>query len=94
MTDGYERLLELTRLQAQLVREGRFVEYAAVGEAWESVAKELPDAPPAEAEPFLREATALVAATETALRANVSALAVAIGHLNRGRHAIASYAKA
>jgi hypothetical protein len=92
--EGYERLLELTRLQSQLVREGRIVEYVVVGEAWNSVASELPETAPKEAEHLLREAVALVDATQAALGANASALAEAIGHVGRGRHAIASYAKA
>ncbi len=57
MIESYEQLRELTRLQAELIRDGRIVEALAVGEQWDLVAASLPEQPPVEALPLLEEAT-------------------------------------
>jgi hypothetical protein len=92
MTGAYERLRELTRLQTELIGDGRLVEAIAIGERWDALAASLPEQPPAEALPLLEEAFALTAANATALAGYASALVQDVQHVQRGRQAIASYA--
>jgi hypothetical protein len=94
VTAQYERLRELTRLQAELIGTGRLVEAIAIGEQWDIVAASLPEQPPVEALPLLEEALALTAANAKALLAYTSELARDFAHVQRGRQAIASYARA
>jgi hypothetical protein len=94
MIDGYERLRELTRLQAELIGDGRLVEAIAVGEQWDLVAASLPEQPPSEALPLLEESMALTAANAAAIAGYTSELARELDHVHRGRQAIASYARA
>jgi hypothetical protein len=94
MTGGYEHLRELTRLQAELIGEGRLPEAIAVGEQWDAVAASLPDQPPAEALPLLEEALALTAANVNAIAGYAASLLRDFEHVDRGRQAIAAYARA
>jgi hypothetical protein len=93
MIEGYEHLRELTRLQSELIGNGCVVEAIAVGEQWDTVAASLPEQPPVEALPLLEEAMALTAANAIALAGQTSGLARDVDHVQRGRRAIASYAK-
>lgn len=94
MTGRYEHLRELTRLQAELIRDGRFVEASAVGEQWDAVAASLPEQPPVEALPLLEEAFAITVANAKAIAEHAAGLARNVEHVQRGRQAIASYARA
>jgi hypothetical protein len=94
MTAGYEQLRELTRLQSELISDGRLVEAIAIGEQWDIVAASLPEQPPADALPLLEEALALTAANAQAIADHAAALVQDVQHVQRGRQAIASYSRA
>jgi hypothetical protein len=94
MIESYEQLRELTRLQAELIRDGRIVEALAVGEQWDLVAASLPEQPPVEALPLLEEALAVTAANADAIATAAAGLVRESQHVQRGRQAIASYARA
>lgn len=94
MTDAYRHLRELTRLQSELIGDGRIAEAIAVGEQWDAAAAALPAEPPAEALPLLEEALIATAANANAIAAHAAALVQDVQHVQRGRQAIASYARA
>ncbi|HZQ82079.1 MAG TPA: hypothetical protein VFB25_08895 [Gaiellaceae bacterium] len=86
MTEAYERLRELTRLQRELLAAGDLEHAVLVGRAWHALASSLSDAPPA-------DALALLAETHALVQANEAALAAGLEHVERGRRALASYAR-
>jgi len=94
MTVGYDRLRELTRLQAELIGAGLYHEAIAVGSQWTAHASTLPAVAPEEALPLLEEALAIAAGNAATLAAGAAQIAAQIEHVGRGRRAIASYAQA
>jgi len=88
----YERLLELTRSQQELITGGRWDEAVAAGEAWQQIADTLPGEPPEEARTLLEQAASLAWSNTASIEAHVTAIARELEHLGRGRRAIASYA--
>ncbi len=94
MTTPYERLLELTRLQQELVTGGRWPEAVAAGEAWQRLVDTLPAQAPPEAQAILEEAEALAWANTAAIEAVAATVSHDLEHVRRGRRALTSYATA
>jgi hypothetical protein len=94
MTERYQRLLELTRNQRVLIDDGDWAGAAALGTAWEKLVASLPEQAPAEARAVLEEAASIAWSNTAALQALAAAVSNELGHLGRGRRAIASYAGA
>lgn len=94
MTAPYERLLELTRLQQELVTGGRWPEAVAAGEAWQRLVGTLPAQAPPEAQAILEEAEAIAWANTAAIEAVAATVSHDLQHVRRGRRALASYAAA
>lgn len=90
----YERLLELTRQQQELVAGGRWPEAVAAGEAWQQLADTLPGQAPAEAHAVLEEAAAIAWSNTAAIEAFAATASRELEHVGRGRRALASYAAA
>jgi hypothetical protein len=94
MSGDYERLLELSRLQAELVASGRVPESTIVAAEWQALAATLPPNAPEEARRLLEEAGALTAASADSIAAQASAIAREAELLERGRRAFDGYARA
>lgn len=88
----YERLLELTRCQQELITGARWDEAVAAGEQWQQLADTLPDEPPEEARTLLEQAADLAWSNTATIEAHAAAVVRELEHLGRGRRAIASYA--
>jgi len=93
MNHAYDRLRELTRLQAELLAAGLLDEAILVGTQWQRHAATLPGQAPAEARPLLEEALALAAANAATIAARAAQVAGELEHIALGRRAIASYAQ-
>ncbi len=90
----YERLLELTRSQQELIAGGRWPEAVAAGEAWQQLVDTLPDRAPEEARALLEQAEEIAWSNTASIEAHAAALARELEHVGRGRRALASYAVA
>lgn len=90
----YERLLELSRAQLELVLAGRFAEVHEVAAAYGDLVAALPDRPPRDAAPLLVEAESSVRTAIGATLAAMEAAQTALARLAEGRRALDSYAPA
>jgi hypothetical protein len=95
MNGAYERILELARLEAELVDTGRLEELAAVWAERDSITSQLGAAPPpAEAREPLLEAERIGRATHERICELLQELGEQIGQLSTGRRAVSGYAGA
>lgn len=90
----YERLLELTLAQQELVTGGRWTEAVSAGEAWQEIADTLPGQAPEEARAVLEEAARIAWSNTAAIEAHAALVARELDHIRRGRQALAGYAAA
>ncbi len=91
MSWPYEELLELARLEQELVDARRFEELEALGERWESLTAALPDPTP-EDRKLLEEIELTVWTTVAATRLELEETMRLMSLLERGRRANGSYA--
>ena len=94
MTSPYERLLELTRFQQELITGGRWPEAVAAGEAWQRLVDALPAQAPPEAQSLLEQAESIAWSNTAAIEAFAAAVSHDLEHVGRGRRALASYTTA
>jgi len=87
----WSRLLELARIEATLVEEGRWEDARQLGAEREALLRRLP-APPPEARADLEAALALVESSAAATAAAMAEVRETLAHLAVGRQAIAAYA--
>jgi ATP-dependent Clp protease ATP-binding subunit ClpA len=88
----YERLLELARLERELVAEGRWDEIAELAAEREALVLTLPESAPAEAQPALEEALRVVSQTSDAIGAVLEELRRELAGLRVHRRVASSYA--
>lgn len=92
MTDPYSRVLELARLERELVVAGDWAALEAVGSEQADLRGALPESPPPAALALLEEAARLVATTARIIEAQVEDVREELVGLRRGRTAVAGYA--
>ena len=90
MTDGYEALLTLARLEQELVDAGRFDELDGLAAQWQEVAAGLGDPTPDD-RALLEEIELTVWTTVAAVRLVHEDTARLLSLLDRGRRAIGTY---
>jgi hypothetical protein len=91
LNEPYERILELARLEAELVDEGRLEELAAVWAERDELVASLTARPPESAREPLLEADRVVRATHERICALLQELGEQIGQLSSGRRAASGY---
>lgn len=91
MSRAYEQLLELARLEQELVDERRFDELEALGQRWAELTANLP-APAPEDRKLLEEIELTVWTTVAATRLELEETARLMALIERGRRAIGGYA--
>ena len=92
LLDPYFRLLELARLERELVVAGDWEALEAVGAEQAALRGALPDRPPPLAGPLLEEAARLVATTACIIDSRLVDVREELVGLGRGRTALAGYA--
>lgn len=92
MTDPYDRLLMLARLERELVVAGDWEALEVVGLEQLELRRSLPVRPPLSARPLLEEAARLVATTARIIDSRLVDVREELVGLGRGRIALAGYA--
>jgi len=90
MSRQYEELLELARLEQELVDQRRFEELEQLGERWAELSARLPEPAP-EDRKLLEEIELTVWTTVAATRFQLEETTRLMALLERGRRAIGSY---
>ena len=90
MSKPYEQLLELARLEQELVDQGRFAELDALGPRWAELTANLP-APAPEDRKLLEEIELTVWTTVAATRLELEETARLSALIERGSRAIGGY---
>lgn len=89
---GYERLLELARLETELLLDpDRWDELAELDAERQKIVAALPAQAPDEAFPLLLEAAAIVAGNEARLDEALRGVRAELAHHKRGRQALSAY---
>jgi len=91
MNDPYERILELARLEAELVEQGRLEDLAVVWSERDALTEQLNGRPPASARDALTEADRIVRATHDRICVLLQELGAQIGQVSSGRRAVSGY---
>jgi hypothetical protein len=90
---AYDLLLVLARREASLVDEGRWADVVALWDQREALQASLPETPPAEAAPALREALEVAGSTEARLQAELADVAAELRRLAESRRAAIAYSQ-
>jgi hypothetical protein len=93
LVSEYERLLLLTRREAELVATGDLEEIGGLHEERNRIRATLPETPPADAKPLLEEALRLMRSTEGVLAAALAATGDELRRLGEGRRAVQAYGR-
>jgi hypothetical protein len=92
VTRGYAQLVELLEAEAELLRDRRYEEVPALQAERDALMATLPANPPAAARPLLERARQLLLDNTTRITIARAEVASSLGHLGRGRRAVAAYA--
>jgi hypothetical protein len=91
MIEPYARLLELALLESSLVSDGRLDDLPPLWAERAEIVARLPEVPPADAVPTLRQEQTVVRGTQAALEATIAGLREELRGVGRGRRAAAGY---
>ncbi|MFN8224893.1 MAG: hypothetical protein U0R50_16790 [Gaiellales bacterium] len=87
----YTRLVELARIEAELVARNTYEELESIAAERAAIMTALPDRAPREAGPLLAEAQAVVLQTERAMTADLVATERALAAIDGGRRVAVGY---